>query len=150
MNSADRSVSHIDSAIRRRLGFIDVQPDVDCLDGEIEGLGLASFLEGLNERLAAEFGPDHQLGQAYLLSDDRPLTTVEQLSHAFHHEIVPLGSDYCLGRPEQLREVLGQLVDDRSGRVVQTNPRDLPRILEKVFVTDSGDDRSEDRGRIGE
>ncbi|MES9500122.1 hypothetical protein ABWI13_08390, partial [Streptomyces koyangensis] len=55
-----------------------------------------------------------------------------------------------LGRPEQLREVLGQLVDDRSGRVVQTNPRDLPRILEKVFVTDSGDDRSEDRGRIGE
>ncbi|MFP3119481.1 MULTISPECIES: McrB family protein [Streptomyces] len=150
MNSADRSVSHIDSAIRRRFGFIDVQPDVDCLDGEIEGLGLASFLEGLNERLAAEFGPDHQLGQAYLLSDDRPLTTVEQLSHAFHHEIVPLVSDYCLGRPEQLREVLGQLVDDRSGRVVQTNPRDLPRILEKVFVTDSGDDRSEDRGRIGE
>ncbi|MET9529898.1 AAA family ATPase [Streptomyces sp. NPDC006649] len=135
MNSADRSVGHIDSAIRRRFAFLDVQPDLDALDGEIEGLGLASLLEGLNERLDAQFGPDHLLGQAYLLSDDRPLATAEQLSHAFHHEIVPLVTDYCLGRPEMLRTVLGELVDDRTGRVVQTNPRDLPGMLAKVFVT---------------
>ncbi|MFD4855809.1 McrB family protein [Streptomyces atratus] len=135
MNSADRSVGHIDSAIRRRFAFLDVPPDLDSLDGEVEGLGLASLLEGLNERLDAQFGPDHLLGQAYLLSDDRPLATAEQLSHAFHHEIVPLVTDYCLGRPEMLRAVLGELVDDRTGRVVQTNPRDLPGMLAKVFVT---------------
>ncbi|MFE4368677.1 AAA family ATPase [Streptomyces sp. NPDC056835] len=135
MNSADRSVGHIDSAIRRRFAFFDVQPDPDSLDGEVEGLGLASLLEGLNERLDAQFGPDHLLGQAYLLSDDRPLATAEQLSHAFHHEIVPLVTDYCLGRPEMLRAVLGELVDDSTGRVVQTNPRDLPGMLAKVFVT---------------
>ncbi|MFF2845835.1 AAA family ATPase [Streptomyces sp. NPDC058001] len=135
MNSADRSVGHIDSAIRRRFAFLDVPPDLDSLDGEVEGLGLASFLEGLNERLDAQFGPDHLLGQAYLLSDDRPLATAEQLSHAFHHEIVPIVTDYCLGRPEMLRAVLGELVDDRTGRVVQTNPRDLPGMLAKVFVT---------------
>ncbi|MFE9804137.1 McrB family protein [Streptomyces goshikiensis] len=135
MNSADRSVSHIDSAIRRRFAFFDVPPDLDALDGDVEGLGLASLLEGLNDRLDAQFGPDHLLGQAYLLSDDRPLTTVEQLSHAFHHEIVPLVTDYCLGRPDMLRAVLGELVDDRTGRVVQTNPQDLPGMLAKVFVT---------------
>ncbi|MFD3991987.1 McrB family protein [Streptomyces sp. NPDC058583] len=135
MNSADRSVSHIDSAIRRRFAFLDVPPDLDALDGEVEGLGLASLLEGLNERLDTHFGPDHLLGQAYLLADDRPLATVEQLSHAFHHEIVPLVTDYCLGRPEMLRAVLGELVDDRTGRVVQTNPQDLPGMLAKVFVT---------------
>lgn len=135
MNSADRSVSHIDSAIRRRFAFLDVPPDLDALDGEVEGLGLAALLEGLNERLDTHFGPDHLLGQAYLLADDRPLATVEQLSHAFHHEIVPLVADYCLGRPELLRAVLGELVDDKTGRVVQTNPQDLPGILAKVFVT---------------
>ncbi|MBT2896965.1 AAA domain-containing protein [Streptomyces sp. McG3] len=135
MNSADRSVSHIDSAIRRRFAFLDVPPDLDALDGEVEGLGLAPLLEGLNERLDAHLGPDHLLGQAYLLSDDRPLATVEQLSHAFHHEIVPLVTDYCLGRPDMLRAVLGELVDDRTGRVVQTNPQDLPGMLAKVFVT---------------
>ncbi|MET9555694.1 AAA family ATPase [Streptomyces sp. NPDC006645] len=140
MNSADRSVGHIDSAIRRRFAFIDVPPDLDSLDGEVEGLGLASLLEGLNERLDAQFGPDHLLGQAYLLSDDRPLVTAEQLSYAFHHEIVPLVTDHCLGRPEMLRAVLGELVDDRTGRVVQTNPRDLPGMLAKVFVTAGTDE----------
>ncbi|WP_432004652.1 McrB family protein [Streptomyces parvus] len=141
MNSADRSVSHIDSAIRRRFAFLDVPPDLDALDGEVEGLGLAPLLEGLNERLDTHFGPDHLLGQAYLLSDDRPLATVEQLSHAFHHEIVPLVTDYCLGRPEMLRAVLGELVDDKTGRVVQTNPQDLPGMLAKVFVTaETGDE----------
>ncbi|MCK8680053.1 McrB family protein [Streptomyces lichenis] len=140
MNSADRSVSHIDSAIRRRFAFFDVPPDLDALDGEIEGLGLASLLEGLNERLDLHFGPDHLLGQAYLLSDDRPLATVEQLSHAFHHEIVPLVTDYCLGRPAMLRTVLGELVDEKTGRVVQTSPQDLPGMLAKVFVTNGAAD----------
>ncbi|MEU7254878.1 hypothetical protein AB0B21_03605 [Streptomyces rimosus] len=33
--SADRSVGHIDCAIRRRFAFVDVPPDVDALDGEV-------------------------------------------------------------------------------------------------------------------
>ncbi|MFJ9893865.1 McrB family protein [Streptomyces sp. NPDC091280] len=134
MNSADRSVGHIDAAIRRRFAFFDVPPDLDALDGEVEGLGLAGFLEGLNAKLDAAFGPDHLLGQAYLLADDRPLVTAEQLSRAFHHEIVPLVTDYCLGQPELLRNVLGKLVDDGTGRVVQTNPQDLPKILADEFA----------------
>lgn len=134
MNSADRSVGHIDAAIRRRFAFLDVQPDLDVLDGEVEGLGLADFLEGLNAKLDQSFGPDHLLGQAYLLAGDRPLVTVEQLSYAFHHEIVPLVADYCLGQPDLLRSVLGRLVDDKTGRVVQTNPQDLPGILADEFA----------------
>ncbi|WP_320773147.1 McrB family protein [Streptomyces sp. CRN 30] len=135
MNSADRSVGHIDAAIRRRFAFVDVPPDLDVLDGEIEGLGLADFLEGLNAKLDVAFGPDHLLGQAYLLAGDQPLVTAEQLSYAFHHEMVPLVSDYCLGQPELLRSVLGTLVDDLTGRVVQTNPQDLPGLLAAEFGT---------------
>ncbi|MFI0258626.1 McrB family protein [Streptomyces sp. NPDC017056] len=134
MNSADRSVGHIDSAIRRRFAFVHVPPDVDALDGEVGGLGLASFLEGLNGRLDEHFGPDHLIGQAYLLADDRPLDTAEQLSLAFHHEIVPLVAEYCQGRPGLLGSVLGKLVDGRTGRVVQTNPQDLPGMLADTFV----------------
>ncbi|WP_228978162.1 AAA family ATPase [Streptomyces sp. DH12] len=148
MNSADRSVGHIDAAIRRRFAFIDVPPDLDVLDGEVGGLGLAEFLEGLNAKLDVAFGPDHLLGQAYLLAGDRPLATAEQLSHAFHHEIVPLVADYCLGQPDLLKSVLGSLVDDRTGRVVQTNPQDLPGMLADEFVATepAGDERA---GREG-
>ncbi|MFD7615623.1 AAA family ATPase [Streptomyces sp. NPDC059802] len=140
MNTADRSVGHIDAAIRRRFAFIDVPTDLDALDGEIEGLGLAAFLEGLNTRLDRSFGPDQLLGQAYLLEADRPLATVEQLYDAFHHDVVPLVSDYCLGQPELLKEVLGQLVDQRTGRIVQTSPQDLPGMLAAEFV-DAQDDK---------
>ncbi|WP_327710257.1 AAA family ATPase [Streptomyces sp. NBC_00464] len=149
MNSADRSVGHIDSAIRRRFAFLDVTPDLDSLDGEVEGLGLASLLEGLNERLGTQFGPDHLLGQSYLLSDDRPLATAEQLSYAFYHEIVPLVTDYCLGRPDMLGVVLGDMVDGRTGQVVQTNPRDLPGMLAKVFVTAGTVETPDDDGASG-
>ncbi|MFT2017378.1 AAA family ATPase [Streptomyces sp. 796.1] len=134
MNSADRSVGHIDAAIRRRFAFYDLPPDLDVLDGEVEGLSLADFLQGLNDRLDLVFGPDHLLGQAYLLAGDQPIGTAEQLSHAFHHEIVPLVAEYCLGQPELLRRVLGPLVDDRTGRVVQTNPQDLPGVLAGAFA----------------
>ncbi|MCU4747696.1 AAA family ATPase [Streptomyces sp. G-5] len=134
MNSADRSVGHIDAAIRRRFAFVDVPPDLDALDGEVEGLGLAEFLEGLNSKLDASFGPDHLLGQAYLLAEDRPFGTAEQLYHSFHHEIVPLVADYCLGQPNLLRSVLGSLVDGKTGRVIQSNPRDLPGLLADEFV----------------
>jgi 5-methylcytosine-specific restriction protein B len=92
-------------------------------------------LEGLNARLEADFGPDHLIGQACLLSGDRPLVTAEELSYAFHHEIVPSVTAYCLGRPELLRSVLGTLVDDRTARVIQTNPQDLPNILAKEFIS---------------
>ncbi|MEU6288576.1 AAA family ATPase [Streptomyces sp. NPDC046988] len=148
MNSADRSVGHIDAAIRRRFAFLDVPPDPDVLDGEVEGLGLAAFLEGLNSKLDTSFGPDHLLGQAYLLAGDRPLVTAEQLSNAFHHEIVPLVADYCLGQPDLLRSVLGTLVDNRTGRVVQTNPQDLPGMLADEFVAIAavGDERPGDTG----
>jgi 5-methylcytosine-specific restriction protein B len=151
MNSADRSVGHIDAAIRRRFAFFDVPPDLDVLDGEVEGLGLADFLEGLNAKLDISFGPDHLLGQAYLLSGDRPLITAEQLSNAFHHEIVPLVADYCLGQPDLLRSVLGALVDNSTGRVVQTNPRDLPGMLADEFVAVGavGDERTGDEGTDG-
>ncbi|MGA5360646.1 McrB family protein [Streptomyces purpurascens] len=151
MNSADRSVGHIDAAIRRRFAFLDVPPDLDVLDGEVEGLGLADFLEGLNAKLDVAFGPDHLLGQAYLLAGDRPLITAEQLSNAFHHEIVPLVSDYCLGQPDLLRSVLGTLVDNSTGRVVQTNPRDLPGILAAEFVAvgSTREGRTGDQGADG-
>lgn len=134
MNTADRSVGHLDTAIRRRFAFLDVPPDLDVLDGEVGGLGLSDFLEGLNARLDKAFGPDRLIGQACLLRDDRPLGTVEALAAAFYHDIVPLIDDHCMGRPELLRQILGGLVDRDTGRIARTNPQDLPGKLAAEFV----------------
>jgi 5-methylcytosine-specific restriction protein B len=64
---------------------------------------------------------------------------------------VPLVADYCLGQPDLLRSVLGTLVDNRTGRVVQTNPQDLPGMLADEFVAIGavGDERPGDEGSGG-
>lgn len=134
MNTADRSIGHLDVAIRRRFGFIEVPPDPDALDGSVGPLDLGSFLSVLNDRLVAEFGPDHRIGHACLLRNDRPLTTEEELETVFYHEIVPQIEDYALGRPEPLRAVLGELVDPASGRVARMGAQDLAAKLANEFA----------------
>ncbi|MFP8903187.1 AAA family ATPase [Streptomyces atacamensis] len=138
MNTADRSIGHLDTAIRRRFGFIEVPPDPDTLDGSVGPLDLGVFLSVLNDRLVAEFGPDHRIGHACLLWNDRPITTEEELEAVFYHEIVPQIEDYALGRPEPLRAVLGELVDPDSGRVARMGAQDLAAKLANEFA-ETGD-----------
>ncbi|MFI7414139.1 AAA family ATPase [Streptomyces sp. NPDC049627] len=138
MNTADRSVGHLDAAIRRRFAFLEVPPDLDSVEGSVGGLDLAAFLAGLNARLVREFGPDHQLGQAFLLREDRPVSSEDELSAVFYHDIVPQIEDHGMGRPEPLRAVLGGLVDPESGRIARVPAQDLPHTLAAEF-TESDD-----------
>ncbi|MFE4512716.1 AAA family ATPase [Kitasatospora sp. NPDC056783] len=144
MNTADRSIGHLDAAIRRRFATIDVPPDLEAVDGEVGGLDLAEFLQSLNARLYRAFGPDQVIGQAALLRDDRPLATAEELATAFRHDIVPLVDDHCLGRPELLQEILGTLVDPATGRIAWSSPADLPQLLATEFTGADPDDNLDD------
>ncbi|WP_280234520.1 AAA family ATPase [Nocardia cyriacigeorgica] len=140
MNTADRSVSHLDAAIRRRFAFIDIGPDPDALSGAVGPLDLAAFLTSLNTRIAGCLDPDHQIGHAYLLADSEPVATDEELAAAFYHDIVPLVEDYCVGRVELLRELLGGLVDQDSGRPAQIAVADLAAALASEFTAGSSRD----------
>ncbi|MFD4402352.1 AAA family ATPase [Nocardia sp. NPDC058499] len=142
MNTADRSVSHLDAAIRRRFAFVEIGPDPDAVSGSVGPLDLASFLTFLNTRIADHLDPDHQIGHAYLLSNSEPLATDEELAAAFYHDIVPLLEDYCVGRVELLRELLGDLIDQDTGRPAQIAVADLAAALAAEFT--AGLDRDMD------
>jgi hypothetical protein len=80
-------------------------------------LALSAFLTQLNRRISTELDRDRQLGHAFLLGDDAPLDSAEQLSAAFYHDIVPLLEDYALGDGDLLTRLLGtDLVDTGSSR----------------------------------
>ncbi|AVH24493.1 AAA domain-containing protein [Nocardia cyriacigeorgica] len=134
MNTADRSVSHLDAAIRRRFAFVDIGPDPDIVSGSVGPLDLTTFLTSLNTRVAACLDPDHQIGHAYLLTDSEPVATDEELAAAFYHDIVPLLEDYCVGRVELLRELLGNLVDQNTGRPAQIAVADVAAELAAEFT----------------
>lgn len=137
MNTADRSISHLDAAVRRRFAFLPVGPDPDAVSGAVGPLDLAAFFESLNSRIAHHLDPDHQIGHAYLMCDGEPIATEEDLAAAFHHEVVPLLEDYCLGRADLLHRLLGSLVDQDTGRPVLMSPQDLADALATEFTSDT-------------
>lgn len=135
MNTADRSIGHIDGAIRRRFGFVEVTPDSDVVAGSAGPLDLTQFLDGLNARIARELGGDHRIGHAYLLDgNDNVVAAEEDFAAAFYHRIVPLLDDLCLGQGTLLRALLGELVDVGTGRVAQRPPQDLVQALATEFI----------------
>ena len=97
MNTADRSVGHIDYAIKRRFAFIDMLPDSDVITNEkakeLFNLVSALFSE---EYLASDFNTkDVQLGHSYFLLDESSsLTDSEQLQIKLEYEIVPILNEY--------------------------------------------------------
>ncbi|WP_093905913.1 AAA family ATPase [Streptomyces sp. cf386] len=137
MNTADRSISHLDAAVRRRFAFLPVGPDPDAVSGTIGPLDLAAFFESLNTRIAGHLDADHQIGHAYLLRDGEPIATEDDLAAAFHHEVIPLLEDYCLGRADLLHRILGSLVDEKTGRPALMSSQDLATALASEFT--SGD-----------
>ncbi|MFD7446300.1 AAA family ATPase [Streptomyces sp. NPDC059909] len=139
MNTADRSISHLDAAVRRRFAFLPIGPDPDAVSGTVGPLDLAAFFESLNSRIARHLDADHQIGHAYLLRDGEPIATEEDLAAAFHHEVIPLLEDYCLGRADLLHSVLGSMVDADTGRPALMSPQDLASALATEFTSGAPD-----------
>jgi 5-methylcytosine-specific restriction protein B len=138
MNTADRSVAHLDAAVRRRFGFIALSPDPTVLQGAVGPLNLAAFLSELNRRIAATLTRDHQLGHAHLLVDDVPVDSAEALAAAFYQDVLPQLEDYALGEPELLVQLLGSEIIER-GEIVTHEPEDLLLVLAKEFAPDESD-----------
>lgn len=86
MNSADKSISLIDTALRRRFEFIEVTPNVSLIADPV----LQSVLEKLNISLAKELdSTDLLVGHAYFIGK-----TEEDLCNIFNRSIIPLLYEY--------------------------------------------------------
>ncbi|WP_370866979.1 AAA family ATPase [Paenibacillus chitinolyticus] len=92
MNTADRSIARLDTALRRRFNFVEIMPDPGCL-GTIEVNGeriyLDRMLETINRRIEALYDRDHTIGHAYFM-DLNKKPTLENLGHVFEYTIIPL------------------------------------------------------------
>lgn len=119
MNTADRSIALLDTALRRRFGFIELLPDPSQLGSAIvEGIPLGVWLEELNKRILQYVGRDArnlQVGHAYLLDKGRPITEFSKLARVIREDIIPLLEEYCYEDYGALKQILGQtLVDDKN------------------------------------
>lgn len=107
MNTADRSIAAIDTALRRRFDFIEMPPNPDELgDLEIEGISIPSMLEIINRRISVLYDREHTIGHAYFmpLCDD---PSFENLTYIFSNKIIPLLQEYFYDDYQKIRLVLG-------------------------------------------
>lgn len=103
MNTADRSVEALDTALRRRFSFVEVMPNHDILDREVEGFNLKNILETINNRVEALLDRDHTIGHSYFIK----VNDKASLVHAFKNCIIPLLQEYFYGDYEKINLVLG-------------------------------------------
>jgi 5-methylcytosine-specific restriction enzyme B len=85
MNTADRSLTLIDYALRRRFEFELIPPDPSLCATPYAGIDLARILASWNERIEAALDPDHCLGHAYFMES--------KLEHVREKEGFPLTAD---------------------------------------------------------
>jgi 5-methylcytosine-specific restriction endonuclease McrBC GTP-binding regulatory subunit McrB len=106
MNTADRSVEALDTALRRRFSFTELMPDPDLLTQTIGGVHLSKLLSTMNERIEALLDRDHAIGHSFfyqLKNDD-----VAGLRGVFRNSIIPLLKEYFYGDYGKIALVLGK------------------------------------------
>ena len=114
MNTADRSIALMDTALRRRFQFIEMMPDADVLrrngaDTVTEGdvtVDVAKMLEIMNKRIEYLFDREHTIGHAFFmkLKDD---PSVDCLAGIFKKSILPLLQEYFYEDYQKIQLVLG-------------------------------------------
>lgn len=108
MNTADRSIEALDTALRRRFEFEELPPDPDQLRFTIEGdIDPGELLKAINGRLEKLYDRDHCIGHAYFMHlAERP--TLEGLKHVFRNKLIPLLQEYFFGDWGKIGLVLGK------------------------------------------
>ncbi|WP_248850919.1 McrB family protein [Thiomicrospira microaerophila] len=108
MNTADRSLALMDTALRRRFDFIEMMPQPDLVTEDLEGVNLRNMLAVMNQRIEALYDREHTLGHAFLMSVD----SLDDLRHAFKNKILPLLEEYFYDDWQKIRWVLGASADN--------------------------------------
>lgn len=110
MNTADRSLARVDTALRRRFDFVPMYPKPECLDGVVvEGVDLGRLLRRMNDRIEVLYDRDHLIGHAYFMgmAQDPAQRTLLQLAAIFRNKILPLLEEYFFEDWKKIRLVLG-------------------------------------------
>ncbi|HIF9191493.1 TPA: AAA family ATPase [Photobacterium damselae] len=113
MNTADRSLAMMDTALRRRFDFVEMMPKPELLESAVvKGIDLQRLLEVLNQRIEILYDREHTLGHAFLMpvkalvDQDKEELAFSELQSVFQNKIIPLLEEYFFEDWSKIRLVL--------------------------------------------
>lgn len=149
MNTADRSIALMDTALRRRFQFIEMMPDSDVLRkihaDKVEDLDVAAMLDKINERITFLYDREHTIGHAFFtgLKDDASLAKLQSI---FEKSVIPLLQEYFYEDYQKIQLVLGDnaksddnlkfILDEKvvAKNIFKGNAEDVIDLPEKRYL----------------
>ncbi len=104
MNTADRSIAFLDTALRRRFQFTEMMPKPSLLSDNMDGINLQELLKIVNERITEHLDRDHQIGHSHFIGNKAK--TIELLANTFRNNICPLLEEYFYDNRKIIPEIL--------------------------------------------
>ncbi|HCH02627.1 MAG TPA: AAA family ATPase [Vibrio sp.] len=139
MNTADRSLAMMDTALRRRFDFVEMMPKPELLtDVIVNGIDLKELLIKLNERIAILYDREHTLGHAFfmpvkvLYSNGKENLAFKELQTVFKNKIIPLLEEYFFEDWSKIRLVLGDNQKALDFQLI-TEEVQTPQQLKSLF-----------------
>lgn len=124
MNTADKSLVQLDTALRRRFAFVELMPNSELQgikETVVEGISIKVLMDKLNEKIREKYR-DKQIGHSYFLK----IRDMGTLQYVFKYNIIPLLQDYFYGDYEILSEILGNEIISKEKLVVDEKIIDDP------------------------
>ena len=113
MNSADKSISLIDTALRRRFSFVEQKPDSSL----ILDLSLRKLLENLNNQLVKDLNStDLLIGHSYFINK-----SIDDLPFIFNSSIIPLLYEYYFDNRKKVLSIINSVLDSDKFKVIDDN-----------------------------
>lgn len=120
MNTADRSIAAIDTALRRRFTFVELDPDASVIakyDNPIvnDTIDLTKLLNAINEKIMEHYDRDHRIGHAYFMG----IESLSNFYQTWYYKILPLLSEYFYNDVDTMRSVVGKVFFDDYGNTIK-------------------------------
>ncbi|WP_351019381.1 AAA family ATPase [Shewanella sp. AC91-MNA-CIBAN-0169] len=141
MNTADRSLALMDTALRRRFDFIEMMPSYDVFSehgvlnvGSVQ-VDLAELLKTMNQRIEVLYDREHMLGHAFFIPVVELITAKNhsqaliELKNVFKNKVLPLLQEYFFEDWNRIRLVLGDSKKSKSDWLVQISEQSFNDIF---------------------
>lgn len=121
MNTADRSIAVLDTALRRRFAFVELEPDLRVFDNPSliasakvnDKIDLARLLDALNKSINEQLDRDHRIGHSYFMD----IVNLTDLYNVWYYKIIPLLLDYFYNDIATLKNIIGAEFFTNQGSV---------------------------------